>query len=403
MKLKLIHIALLFLIGFLIQENPEDSSIELITSENEFVAGDTISLSFSETKNDLKLLVSNSYGNIVLDGKTESGKTTFNLPDVFSNKSGIITWTLFDSKQNLNGQLIVKPKSTANKIETYVGPPTILVGNEDFSMLVSIPLDEFDNPLPKGTLVNIQEQYQNTIKIDSIAVEHLLAYKIIDTKSKTGRILLGSYVGEKSSKEFTVDVLPNAPNNFEISTTRPHDYADGNQLTTFATSILKDAYNNTVSDGTLVLFQIENSEGYLLKTYGSTVNGVATGSIVHPDYATQWNITGFVEDLAQSNTVTLNYKAAVKDFDVKFSDDGAKISVGPFKSFMSQILPEGQIVKIQIESNNQLLLSKTGTTNKQGMVVFEVHPSELQNGTFSLIVTASSIKKEFTNYTYEKN
>ena len=285
MKLKLIHIALLFLIGFLIQENPEDSSIELITSENEFVAGDTISLSFSETKNDLKLLVSNSYGNIVLDGKTESGKTTFNLPDVFSNKSGIITWTLFDSKQNLNGQLIVKPKSTANKIETYVGPPTILVGNEDFSMLVSIPLDEFDNPLPKGTLVNIQEQYQNTIKIDSIAVEHLLAYKIIDTKSKTGRILLGSYVGEKSSKEFTVDVLPNAPNNFEISTTRPHDYADGNQLTTFATSILKDAYNNTVSDGTLVLFQIENSEGYLLKTYGSTVNGVATGSIVHPDYA----------------------------------------------------------------------------------------------------------------------
>lgn len=400
--MKLIHIALLFLIGFLFQEEP-NSSIKLITSKKEFISGDAISLLFSEASNDLKLLVSNSYGSIVLNSETESGKTTFNLPNVFSNKSGIITWTLLDSKQNLNGQLIVKPKSTASKIETYVGPPTILAGHEDFSMLVSIPSDEFDNPLPEGTLVNIKEQYLNAIITDSITVEHLLAYRIINTKSETGRILLGSYLGQKSSKEFTVDILPNAPKNFEINTSRPHDFADGNQLTTFTTSVLKDNYNNPVSDGTLVVFQIQNSEGYLLKTYGSTVNGVATGSIVHPDYATQWNITGFVEDLAKSNTITLNYREAVQDFEVNFSEDGAEITVGPFKSFMSQILPDGQIVKIQIESNNQVLLSKIGTTNKQGMVIFEVHPSELENGTFNLKVTASGIEKEFTNYIYENN
>jgi hypothetical protein len=37
----------------------------------------------------------------------------------------------------------------------------------------------------------------------------------------------------------------------------------GNQITSFTTSIVKDAYDNTVSDGTMVIFHIATKDNIL--------------------------------------------------------------------------------------------------------------------------------------------
>ena len=63
---------------------------------------------------------------------------------------------------------------------------------------------------------------------------------------------------KKTLKKFDVNIMPSIPTNFTISTHRNHTYADGNQITTFSTSIIKDTLGNTVSDGTYVEFYIRN-------------------------------------------------------------------------------------------------------------------------------------------------
>ena len=152
----------------------------------------------------------------------------------------------------------------------------------------------------------------------------LLFPTISYSETKNGRILISSECLNLNSKEYDVNVVSAILTNFEISAERIHDYADGNQITSFSTSIIKDKQDNIVSDGTFVTFYITNSKGSILKTTGTTTSGVATSKMIHPDYKETWNVKAFVEGIAKSNSITITYKQAVKDFDIVFSEKNTK-------------------------------------------------------------------------------
>lgn len=405
MKFKYLNTAIfsLFLLSttVVLQTSEVTNSYKLISKQTLYTAGDAVVLQFSFTGNsDVYLYCSNSYGSVVLSPVKSNAELLFSVPESVSKKSGILHWQLISDKTELTGQITIQPKTKIKTIESYLGPPSIEAGGTDFTMLVVIPTDDLDNPLTDSTKVAIKHQFLANQNTSDVFTKHGFGYKNIYSETKNGRVLISSESLNLNSKEYDVNVVPAIPTNFEIAAERIHDYADGNQITTFKTSVIKDRFGNTVSDGTFVTFFITNKDGYKSKTSGLTINGIATAKMIHPDHKDQWNIKAYVEGMANSKAISLNYKQAISDFEVAFSEDKRTITVGPLQSFMSQRVPDGLQVK--------LLIYKNGTLEKQliessfnGNAKFHLNTNRFPKNTYSLEIKVAGMTKTFSDLSYE--
>ncbi|MEN8835003.1 MAG: hypothetical protein ABF265_03180, partial [Polaribacter sp.] len=133
MNLKRIYIFICSLVLTLAIQAQENSGIKLLTKQNRFNAGDTVVLEFNTVlKNDIKLYVSNSYGNTIINAKKNKNKLRFIIPSFITVKKGVCTWTLFNlNNKLLNGNIYIQPKQKPVSIETYLGPPSIEAGGKD--------------------------------------------------------------------------------------------------------------------------------------------------------------------------------------------------------------------------------------------------------------------------------
>jgi hypothetical protein len=327
-------------------------------------------------------------------------KLNFTIPESVSKKSGVLNWQLISDKTEVKGQVTVNPKPTIKTIESYLGPPSIEVGGTDYTMLVVIPTDDLDNPLIDSTKVAIKHQFLANQNASDVFTEHGFGYKNIYSETKSGRILISSECLDLNSKEYDVNVVPAIPTNFEINAERIHDYADGNQITSFKTSVIKDRYGNIVSDGTYVTFFITNKEGYKSKTSGTTINGIATAKLLQPDHEEQWSIKAYVEGMANSEPISLEFKQAVKDFNVAFSKDNRNITIGPIQSFMNQRIPDGLRVQLSIYKNGELE-DQSIENSLNGIAKFHLNNDRFPKGIYKLELTVAGITKTFTEVRYE--
>jgi hypothetical protein len=190
--------------------------------------------------------------------------------------------------------------------------------------------------------------------------------------------------------------MPAISLNFEISSKRNHEYADGNQITTFSTSIIKDKNNNIVSDGTFVDFFITNKKGNILKTSGSTLNGIAYAKMIHPEWEDNWKVKGYIIGISESNNLEITYKKVIEKFDVVFSDNNRILTIGPLKSFMNQMIPDGFQVKLSLYKKGELL-NNIFEKSKDGYVVYNLNPNIYKNGNYVLKITTAGITKTFQN------
>lgn len=373
-------------------------NITLVTAQKEFVAGETVVLKFNtKSSSTFNLYCTNSYGSTLVNGEQIENGIAFKLPKYFTKKRGIIYWKVFNKEKTiLEGNINIKPQKTAASLEMYLGPPSIEAGGKDFTMLVAIPTDSLDNPLPKNTKVTVKTQFLNDEQETEIQTNHLIAYRTIYSPLKSGRMLLSTNHQQKNSAEFDVNIVPAIPKNFEIFYKRNHDYADGNQITTLYTSVLKDKNNNLVSDGTFVYFYITTRENAVLKTFGQTINGVAKAKMIHPDKAESWSVKAFIEGISESEAININYQQAVKDFNVVFADHNTKIKVGPFNSFMNQMIPDGLKVKLTVSKNNKVVKVYYSDTNK-GFANFILNKNFYQKGKYALKIEAAGLVKNYEN------
>jgi len=374
-----------------------DSIHRLLTKTDTFEAGDTIILKFSTTNSvSPQLYISHSYGSTLITPYTEDGNLNYQIPESISTKTGFVLWKLLNEKNPLSGQFTVTPKQHVSKLETYLGPPSIQAGERDFTMLVVIPTDVYDNPLADSTTVHVKHQFLNQITHDRIYVKNRISHKNIYAPTQSGRMLISSEALGFNSKEYTANILPAIPTNFNISYTRHHDYADGNQITTFSTSIIKDPYDNIVSDGTYVDFFITSSNTTILKTSGTTIHGVAYAKMIHPDHEDQWTVKAYIEGMAESNTIELNFKPVISDFKTTFSKNNRILTMGPLKSFMEQMIPDGLEVSVSIYKANKKIKTLTKSTF-EGYTTFKLDTNNFPNDTYSLNIKVAGIEKHYTN------
>jgi hypothetical protein len=373
------------------------TEIKLITTTTNFKAGSDIILQFSTSSTTKPYLYcTNSYSTTLIKPSLENNILSYQFPRVICKKRGIIFWKL--NKNALIGKLTITPLLKATTIETYIGPPSIEAGRKDYSMHIIIPTDSLDNPLKENTLVTAKNQFLRLEKKEKLPVKNLIAYKRLYSPLKDGRMLIsGEYLG-KNSKEFTVIVYPANPTNFKISAKRHHSYADGNQITSFHSSIIRDEYNNIVSDGTFVNFFIKNKKGNTLKTSGTTIKGIATAKMIHPDYETTWKVKAYVEGMAESNTISISYQQVIKDFKVDFSKNNRLITLGPLQSFMKQMIPDGMAVSLFVYKDNKLINSEIKTSYK-GFVNFNLNTAVYKKETYSIKIRTAGLEKEYKKIT----
>ncbi len=372
-----------------------NDTFRLLTPQTEFEAGHDIVLKFSAMNSSKpNLYLSNSYGSIIIKPVRSRSLLSYQLPKSFSNKAGVVNWKLLNS--TLAGKLNIHPKQDVASMETYLGPPSIEAGETDYTMLVVIPTDIYDNPLKDSTQVSIKHQFSANERQDSIYMKNNISYKNIYSKTKTGRILISSESLNKNSKEYDVNILPAIPTDFTITYNRNHEYTDGNQITNFSTSIIKDKYDNIVSDGTYVDFLITNASNYQLKTSGSTVNGIATAKMIHPDHQDNWTVKAFIEGLSESNSISITYNQSVEDFEVAFSERNRIVSIGPLKSFMGQMIPDGLEVKLHIYQNH-IKIKTLYKDSFSGYANFNMNPDNFPDNIYTFKIEAAGIKKTYQN------
>ncbi|WP_282148263.1 hypothetical protein [Algibacter lectus] len=392
----------LFILGLILLSSftsihSNTASIKLLTSQTDYIVGTNVVLEFSTTDAVQPMLYcSNSYGSTLISPTLENKKLRYQIPANIYKKVGVVNWSLIYKSNTLSGVFHMVPKPEVATMETYIGPPSIEAGGKDYTMLVIIPTDSLDNPVPKNTSVNAKHQFLASEEVDNIVTNNLIAFKNIYSKKESGRMLISSECLNINSKEFTINVMPAVPVDFEISAHRPHNYADGNQVTTFSTTIIKDKQDNVVSDGTFVIFYITNKSGNILKTSGTTLDGIATAKIIHPDYGDNWSIKAYVEGMSESNTITIAYTQVIEDFIVEFSKDGRDINVGPLQSFMQQMIPDGLQVKLLVYKND-ILLEKYTKTSVDGYAHFYLKSDIFKPDNYNIKIQTAGLEKTFNN------
>lgn len=366
----------------------------LMNSDLEYFAGEKIVLSFANVKENINsLYISSSYGSTVLTPEINSNIANYKIPEFISKKSGWIYWSFTKKLKKAKGSLYIKPLDKVNKIETYLGPPSLVAGYNDYAMLVTIPLDTLDNPIKKGTPITVNQSFLNRQYNDSIIFDGMTAYDLIYTRPKSGRVFISTICKNKNAKEHSLEILPNIPENFKILYSTTHNFADGNQTVKFNTSTIKDKYQNIVANGTYVNFMIENNLGQIFQTYGTTINGIANAELIHPDYKQNWNIIAFVNQMAKSNNISIQFKEAISDYKIKFDNIEKELFIGDFKSYMGQFIPDGLNVNIQIFQKNNLIKELNSQT-ENGFTTIYIGNYVNKKTPYTIKVLASDKQKQ---------
>lgn len=370
-------------------------SLALLTADTEYEAGSSITLKVLQKDGEQSwpLLISASYGKVLVPAQMKSDTLLYRLPPAISRKKGIINWKLLSETPKLSGEFNIKSTGEAAVIETYLGPPSIIAGGRDFSMQISQPVDRLDNPIEDGAHVQMKYRFLDYEVTDSTQLKNSYAFRSIYSTKRIGRMVALSSIQGLHTSEFILDVLPGLPTDFKLSYDRVHPYADGNQICKFKTSVIMDADNNKVADGTLVEFVINNQNNERLSTYGATIDGIAEADLIHPEQETVWALKAYIPGMAESNAIEINFKKAISDFTIQTADKN-QIVVGPISSFMNQEIPDGFSVHLYHKKQQNIELLEVGYTRK-GYVYFDL-PGPLRSAKKAeFLIKAGDITKTY--------
>jgi hypothetical protein len=351
-------------------------TFELVSKSETYIAGNSIELEFysKSEKEKPQLYIVHSYGKTLLDATIEKGNYIFKLPKNYYQKTGIVSWFLIYNDETINsGTFEILPNdATKTVIENYLGPRTILAGGKEFTMMVTVPTDSLDNPKKENTNVILKYQFLQNITNLTLKTKDFIAWYDIYSPTKSGKMLVSSECNKIDSKEIETEIYSNIATNFTINYTRNHDFADGNQIT-----------NNIV-----------------LKTFGTTINGMASAQILHPDHREVYKVKGFVTGIAESNSITINYKPIISKFNYSFSNKNRTITVGPIKSFMKQLVPDGIKVVLKIFNQDSLVTTLQEDTSK-GMATFEISEDFYKEKNYRFEITTLGITQKTETLNYE--
>ncbi|MBW1297936.1 hypothetical protein [Aquimarina litoralis] len=386
-----------FTINSPITKKNQEIEITPLDSRKEYTAGEEIVLKFkTNTSESLDLSIESSYGSTFLVPDRQGDHIAFIIPEYLARKRGLVEYNLIRNQRKIySGKFQINSSNNVKEpLESYLGPPSIIAGGIDYAMLSIIATDQYDNPVKDSTMTVVKHQFLDKEIENELYSRDFIVWKNIYSYEKSGRILVSANINEIASKEFTLDVFPSQAEDFELFANKKHEYADGNQIVEFFTSTIRDEFGNIISDGRVVEFSILKDNQEQLRTSGTTIDGVARGFMIHPDQKAIWDAKAFIPEMAESNSIELEFKPAVTDYNVTFKEQNRTIEVGAIVSFMNQIIPDGAFITLHIYQDDRLIEKLTEYSSK-GFVNFHLSEDFFPKGIYTMEIIGMGVYKKY--------
>ncbi len=381
--------------------NPNDYFFESHDSIN---AGDDLVIYINkwDDKNEYYLIVNNVLGTEVIDIDKYKNENGFKIPSYISQKSGELHLSLYVNHQEAYQKSVyVSPLKAIEFLESYIGPKSILTTTAEPCMLVAMPTDTFNNPMPDGKRI-IYNMFRPTLikQFHKKKIETLISHHTFFATEKTGKTLIGIECDESSSNEKYVDEEPGWAKDISLAPiTKTNLKADGTHYLSIKTEIIYDKLNNIVFDGTIVTFVIYNEETQVYNQYtGITVDGVAKINLKHPFKKTSFKIYAICGRV-KSDEIQVNFESGIQNYLVYYDDEQQSIEIGPISGYLNQLVPDGSIIHYKITEKNNLDEYKEGTSRTQkGRSSILIEELFLENGKYLIEL---QISDKTTNFNFE--
>lgn len=234
-----------------------------------------------------------------------------------AQQAGINSFDLVRNGVTIATKEIHVQSASARKVMVFVGAKTIIADGKSAAMIVSIPTDQFENPVADSmpvaySLLRPNSQAQGARS----QTRHLLAYQILTSQTLAGKSLVSAQVGNAKSAYREITEVPGPPVNFSIGAAKRITFAEGHEFFTISTAVLTDTFGNVVSDGTLVQLICRENDGTKRLLHAYTMDGKAHFMVQNPAKAGLLAIKGVVQiagqPAAQSNELRLSFGDASK-------------------------------------------------------------------------------------------
>jgi hypothetical protein len=308
-------------------------------------AGSKLSIKLPQNTPDCQLLLNHSWGTSWLN----ISKNEFIIPDSLMMQSGLLDLSLFYDKNLISeAQIFIKPLQAFEPLQTFLGSKSIIAdGGEHWSMITAIPTDKFFNPVNENTLVNFSfYRPSGTTEAYDIPTKHLVSYKKIYSQQKVGKTIVSIKAANAAGKEKELLEIPGYPTSFNIENDELYFYADARQYFKLKTSIIKDKFENIVSDGTLVYINIKDPDSSNRQLTSYTIGGIARLMIQNPIKAGTMQISANIYGNVESNQINIQFQEAIKDFKVSYNKHTEELKIGPLIGSMSQYIADGAEVEV---------------------------------------------------------
>ena len=348
------------------------------------------------------LTVLTTYGPRVLTAAFANQYARILLDETYTKNSGQLSLLAQSGDARGQAQVQLVADAPVEPLTPLVGPRSIIADGEHWSMATGIPFDRFGNPAADGTPVKIRVLHpDNRLEELDVTVQHLVAWARIFSGTQAGRTNITMQAESAYGPEETLLEVAGMPVPFKVNAAPNNVPADGRQLVTMRTEILRDKFGNTMADGTAVTFFVKTASGQLRLIPAYTLAGAAEAPLqapTEPGIVEVWGTLYGVESLRTD--VTFTPGPAVGEIPVQVipnaADHSLRLKAGPIIGMLKQYVPDGTPVQFSLTDPTGFKQWLTATT-EQGYATAEVRMPELPIGSYHVEVLAGSGygKKDF--------
>lgn len=288
-----------------------------------------------------------------------AGVARFTLMLVHTRFAGTVRLRASSAGVEAQAALEIRPGPAVDPILPQVGPRSIMVGGEQWTMVIATPRDALDNPIAEGSPVTFRAQHPvappaaPTTGVETVIIptQHLLAWRRIHSRTHAGSLRIAVNADFGHSPERIVLVTPGLPLPFQLLTDKVDVVADGRQLVRITSSQIRDRFGNVLPDGTsaLVLATIGELDRRSLPVI--TIDGRLYTTIQAPSQPGRMTLQGWIAGvLSEPLTMTFTAGPAIQPIPVvtKKTAEGLQVIAGPLVGDLGQFIPDGAAVTFTI-------------------------------------------------------